>query len=152
MKPLEGKLTISRPQGGLTDGKFVRVAIRDQTSGLEFVRLEITLADFADALMGLSEVECQLTVNRLKDVGKVRESVRVTFPLDQDYLDRHRLSSHDRTELSRHMKEDPEGVFHKEGWEVSTHLGSRSCLTPNSPNGIRINTSMIRYIEQKEQE
>lgn len=152
MKPLEGRLTISRPQGGLTDGKFVRVAIRDQTSSLEFVRLEIPLADFADALMGLSEVECQLTVNSLKDVGKVRESVRVTFPLDQNYLDRHHLSSYDRAGLSRHMKEDPEGVFHKEGWKVSRHLGSQSSLTPNSPNGVRINTSMTRYVEQKEQE
>jgi len=151
MKALEGRISISRPQGGEDGGTFVRVAIRDQSSRVEFVQLDIPLAGFAEALTGLSEVECRLKVRGLDRVGKVRETERVTFALSDDYLKKHSLSRYERELLVAHIRQDPEGIFHEEGWELSTYLGSQNSITPNHPDGIRINTTKVRYVERTEE-
>lgn len=145
---LEGKITISRPSSGQDRPEYVRIAIRDNTSRMEFLEVEIDMAEFALALTGLSEQCCVLRTHRLDAVGKVRESQPMTFVLTDEYLDKHSLSSYDRVGLKAHLEKDPEGRFHEEGWELSTYLGTQSSITPNSPDGIRINTHRVRYVER----
>lgn len=145
---LEGKITISRPSSGQDRPEYVRIAIRDKTSRMEFLEVEVDMAEFALALTGLSEQDCVLKTRRLDTVGKVRESEPMTFVLTDEYMDKHNLRSYDRVGLKAHLKHDPEGRFHEAGWEVSTDLGSQNSITPNSPDGIRINTHRVRYVER----
>lgn len=145
---LEGKITISRPSSGDERPDYVRIAIRDEISRMEFLEVEIDMAEFALALTGLSEQDCVLKTRRLDTVGKVRESQPMTFVLTDEYLDKHSLNSYDRTGLKAHLEHDPEGLFHEEGWELSTYLGTQTSITPNSPDGIRINTHRVRYVER----
>lgn len=145
---LEGKITISRPSSGQDRPEYVRIAIRDNTSRMEFLEVEIDMAEFALALTGLSEQDCVLKTRRLDTVGKVRESQPMTFVLTDEYMDKHGLQSFNRAGLKAHLNHDPEGLFHEEGWDLSTDLGSQSSITPNSPDGIRINTHRVRYVER----
>lgn len=151
MKPLKGHITISRPQGNRTDGNVIRIALRDSASRMEFVQFEVPLAGFSEALTGLSEVEGEMTVRGLDKVGKTRIVEHVTFVLDGAYLERHKLSSYYKEEIRKHIELDPEGIFHQEGWELSTYLGAQNSVVPNHPNGIRINTSRVRYVERTEE-
>ena len=146
---LKGNLTISRPNGGRSDeNPCISIKVRDATSRIDFVTIEVPLANFAEALTGLSEVEARLTVRGLDNVGKVRESQPVTFVLTDEYLAKHDLRSYDRAGIKALLENDPEGRFHEEGWELSTYLGTQNSITPNSPDGIRINTSRVRYVER----
>jgi hypothetical protein len=146
---LKGNLTISRPNGGRSDeSPHISIKIRDATSRIDFVTIEVPLANFAEALTGLSEVEARLTVRGLGNVGKVRESQPVTFVLTDEYMTKYSLQSYDRVGIKAHLEHDPEGRFHEAGWELSTYLGTQNSITPNSPDGIRINTSRVRYVER----
>jgi len=145
---LDGKISISRPSSSDDRPNYVRIAIRDETSRMGFLEVEVDMAEFALALTGLSEQNCVLRTRRLDAVGKVRESQPMTFVLTDEYLDKHGLSSYDRAGLKAHLEQDPEGRFHEEGWELSTYLGTQSSTTPNSPDGIRINTHRVRYVER----
>lgn len=148
---LEGKITISRPSSGHDRPEYVRIAIRDETSRMEFLEVEIDMAEFALALTGLSEQDCVLRTRRLDAVGKERESQPMTFVLTDEYMAKHKLESYDRAGLKAHLNQDPEGLFHEEGWELSTYLGMQNSITPNSPDGIRINTHRVRYVERTPQ-
>jgi hypothetical protein len=145
---LEGKITISRPSSGHDRPDYVRIAIRDKTSHMEFLEVEIDMAEFALALTGLSEQDCVLKTRRLDAVGKIRESQPMTFVLTDEYMAKYKLESYDRAGLKAHLNHDPEGLFHEEGWDLSTYLGTQNSVTPNSPDGIRINTHRVRYVER----
>lgn len=147
----KGQITISRPQ--VSDQRdFIRITIKDTDARMQFLEVDIAPEEFALALTGLSEQPCDLHPNRLDTVGKVREVERVVFVLTQAYMDRHKLSHYYKDELRQHMELDPEGLFaQKDGWELSTYLGTQTSITPNHPDGIRINTSRTRYVERKEE-
>ena len=146
---LKGNLTISRPNGGRhDDGSCISIKIRVATSRIDFLTVEVPLASFAEALTGLSEVEAMLTVRGLGNVGKVRDSQAITFVLTDEYMTKYGLQSHDKAGIRAHLEHDPEGRFHEEGWELSTYLGTHHSITPNSPDGIRVNTSRVRYVER----
>jgi hypothetical protein len=146
---LKGNLTISRPSGGRHDDRAcISITIRDATSRIDFATIEVPLALFAEALTGLSEVEGSLTVRGLRNVGKVRDSQAITFVLTDEYMTKYGLQSYDRAGIRAHLEHDPEGRFHEEGWELSTYLGTHHSIAPNSPDGIRVNTSRVRYVER----
>lgn len=145
---LKGKITISRPSSGHDRPEYVRIAIRDEASRMTFLEVEIDMPEFALALTGAAEQDCIIKPRRLDTVGKVRESQPMTFVLTDEYLAKHNLRSYDKAGLKAHLEHDPEGLFHEEGWELSTYLGTQSSITPNSPDGIRINTHRVRYVER----
>jgi hypothetical protein len=148
---LEGRITISRPSSSDSRPPFVRIGIKDQSSRVQFLEVEVDMAEFSLALTGLSEQPCVLKTRQLDKVGKQKEVERVTFTLSQEYLTKYNLAQYDRDRLQAHLHTDPEGRFQKEGWELSTYLGSQGSVTPNHPDGIRINTNRTRYIERSDQ-
>jgi hypothetical protein len=146
----KGKITISRPQLG-DHKEFVRVTLKDIDACMKFLEVDVPLGQFALALTGMSEQECDLHPNRLDTVGKVREMEPCVFVLTQEYMDRHKLSRYYKEEIRQHMVLDPEGLFRQtDGWELSIHLGYQTSITSNHPDGIRINTYRVRYIERQE--
>lgn len=145
---IKGKITVSRPSSSEDRPEYVRIAIRDDTSRVTFLEVEVDMPEFALALTGASEQNCVIKPHRLDTVGKVRESQPMTFVLTSEYLAKYSLQSYDKTGLKAHLEQDPEGVFQEEGWELSTYLGTQTSITPNSPDGIRINTHRVRYVER----
>lgn len=145
---LEGRITISRPSSSDDRPEYVRIAIRDEVSRMTFLEVEVDMADFALALTGASEQSCVIKPHRLNTVGKVRESQPMTFVLTDEYMTKYGLQSYNKAGIRAHLEQDPEGRFHEEGWDLSTYLGTHHSITPNSPDGIRINTYRVRYVER----
>lgn len=69
---LPGKLTVSIPRG--FDEAYVKIEIRDETSGLEILTLRMGLGDFTEATIGsIARVECSVELNTSPNIGKRAE-------------------------------------------------------------------------------
>ena len=67
----QGRITISRPSYG--DGRQkVEIRIGDESSGIEFLEIEIGLAEFAAAITGQGYVHCEYEARGLANIGKQR--------------------------------------------------------------------------------
>lgn len=147
----KGKITISRPQVGGQITERVRITLRDEEARTQFLEVDIDLDEFALALTGLSERPCDFEPHRLDTVGKVREHENITFVLTGEYMERHKLNRYFKEEIRLHMMIDPEKIFRQtDGWELSVYLGGQTSITTNYPDGIRINTTRVRYVERKQ--
>ena len=146
---LKANLTISRPQSSrASDDPFIRIVVRDSNSRAQFLELDVPLATFAEALTGLSEVECDMNVRDLAKVGLKKETKFVSFDLTAEYMAKYGISSLDRKRLSYLMEQDPDGIFAQEdGWTLSLYLNSQNSIVHMPDDAIRINTSAHRYVK-----
>lgn len=65
---LKGEISISRRSGG--DGsRPICISVQDEDAGTQFLEIYLGLADFAQALTGLSDIPCVLEVRDLNLVG-----------------------------------------------------------------------------------
>jgi hypothetical protein len=78
-KDLDLMISISRVRGG--DDPYIAVEITDDTSGMTFVRMKLSLDAFAEAVTGLSYVHGTAEVNGLDRVGKKHEHKEFLFSL-----------------------------------------------------------------------
>lgn len=146
------KLTISRPYGGRHDDRpCIKIAVDDQDSRIQFLELEVSLADFASALTGMSEVECDMVVRGLQNVGKVRETQTLVIVLEKSFLKERGLNPYGR-ELEDYLTNDPDGIrasHETDGWKVDTYLRSQHSITPEGKGdtAIRLNLRRYRYVE-----
>lgn len=78
---LPGKVSIMKSTGHA--GTAVVIEVQDESSGVQFLRLRLSIADFAEAVMtGLSHRPCEMELRGLDVVGMVCEhkSVEIAFP------------------------------------------------------------------------
>lgn len=80
MKELKGKLSIAAVHGGSSD--HIRIEISDPISGCPVVILEVQPEQFARAVTGLADQDCQMTVYDGLPIGYKREhqKERVSIP------------------------------------------------------------------------
>jgi len=79
---LKGKITISRVRGGgSTEDGPIQITIQDEDALIEFVQINVSLADFTEAVTGLAYTPCAFSVRGLDKVGKKREHRTFEFPL-----------------------------------------------------------------------
>jgi hypothetical protein len=126
---MKGALTISRPRPGTT----ATISIRDESSYLNFVTVEVDLKDFAEALLGLSEVDCTFELRNVESVGKVRETKDVIIQVTYAY------------KLSKEEIADLVAPYEVDGWRVH----NRSDLTNHhrrSGDGQRV--TFIRFVDK----
>lgn len=81
-KNLRGAITISRPRG--RSAETIDICVIDELSGVEFVSVRISPANFAEALVGLARVECEFDL-RPDLVGTVYEHKEELVPLPHDH-------------------------------------------------------------------
>lgn len=149
---LKANLSISRPYGGRSDeNPYINVTIRDANSRIDFVSLQVPLASFAEALTGLSEVEADMVVRGLNNVGKVREHQHLPLVLTKAYLKEKRVEPYGR-ELEKFLSTDPDGLIsahETDGWKVDVYLRSQTSVTPDGKGdtAIRVNLSRHRYVD-----
>lgn len=135
---MKGKITISRPSYG--DGRdVINIQVRDDVSRIKFLDVEIDCADFARALTGLSETDCELSVRGLKSVGKVKivEARTALCPAG--------LSS--KESLSKWLEDNKQ----EDGWVLDSYLGNKSSVE-YTENGLLLRYRVIKYIKGIENE
>lgn len=65
---LKGRITISRVNSNIEDG-YMKIAVTDDDSGIEFCTVKMTLSDFTNAITGRGYLSCKLSVRGLDKVG-----------------------------------------------------------------------------------
>jgi hypothetical protein len=118
------KLTISRPINS-DGGSYINIRIEDCTSGAEFVKLQIGLAEFTEALTGLSYVECAAEVHGLAVVGmkKERERAKILLPKRVGY---------DRKAIKEYLATYYDPTVFGEGWILDQYIGSQGSIVSNT--------------------
>lgn len=129
-RSLKCGVSISKDSRGI-----VCIRLRDKNSRSEFVSLEMSTEDFADALFGLAEVEASYKAAGLGILGKERvvqrRSAMYTGPV-----------TYDKSVMSLWLKENCQ----EEGWEVSAYLGSQHSV--QKVNGdTYLHYSVVKYVD-----
>lgn len=127
-RTLDGEITISRPQGGDRYEGSVSIAFKDRNSRIEFLRVDVGLANFAEALTGLSAVPVKLNVRSLDLVGKTRITEPARFTLKRSYLKEKGVDTYDKKALRKLIEQDPDGIFQRPGWTLDTYLGAQNSI------------------------
>jgi len=108
----KAKITIGRIQG--FDSGYVRITVTDADAGIEFLDLRLTLNNFAEALTGLGNTECEITLRGLENLGKRKERDSIEFPMpDCQYSDKKVVAA------AEARKATPEG------WIASDYFNSQ---------------------------
>ena len=111
----------------------ISILVKDESSGIEFLNLKMSLASFALSITGLSEVECEATVKNLVNVGKTKVTEKRSVVCPIETYDKQTLSQW----IGNNCKED--------GWEISTYLGSQSSIVYKDNTTI-LNYSVYKYV------
>lgn len=137
-KILKGTLCITKN----SENKVV-LRVRDASSRQEFLYLEMSKAEFADALFGLAERPVTMQVEGLHSVGKVKETKEGKVFLNSEVLHKKRLSSYSKEDLEAYL------VKHHqlEGWTLNPRLGSQSSVV-HEDRGITLHFSYHRYVRK----
>lgn len=121
-------------QSGMRGSHTVELRVQCETSGIEFLSIEMSLEDFGKLIGTASSLETKATVRGLDMLGKHRQHERRTvvapdlgygFGLYEKWLAEN---------------------YQEPGWLVSTYLGSRNS-TRSVPGGMELNFSVYRYVE-----
>jgi hypothetical protein len=132
-KEIPVELTITRRVG---DSEVVCVQVECPSSRNNFLTLEVPIADFTRALMGLSGVKSRATVRGLSVVGKhkVIENRIIECPLPPYTA---------TPQLEKWLLENAQ----EDGWFVATYLGSRSSVV--TVNGkTMLHYRVFKYVKE----
>ena len=113
---MKGKLTISRPQYH-DNRKLISIQVKDGLSKTRFLDIEISYADFAECLTGMSEMECELKTRDLDKVGLKKETKSITFEFPECIYT-------NRKEIAYKMACKIVNANH-DGWIASDYFGSK---------------------------
>ena len=128
---------ISRPTYAGKES-HISIRIQDENSRAHFVEVEISLADFALAVTGLSGVDCTAKVKDLEKVGKMQETDTLEFVLPEDFP----TYSGDKEEVKKLAKE-----ICPEGWTPDLSFNSQtSFFTKEEIKYAR--TTIRRWVEK----
>lgn len=131
---MEGGLTITRPNHAGEDG-FINITVRDRSSRTNFLTVEVSLANFTQAITGLAETDCQIEVRNLDRVGLKKESKALEFSTPEG-------SGYRNKEMA--FKEALR--LCPEGWSVNNYFNSQdSFFTKDGREWAR--TSIVRWIK-----
>jgi hypothetical protein len=110
----------------------VTISVTDDKSHTEFVKLSLTLEQFAFAITGMHVSDVEGIVRGLDVVGKTKITKRVSVECPLDTYDKKALEEW----LKEHGKED--------GWDVSSYLGSQSSVVRHEGKTV-LNYTLFRY-------
>jgi len=129
----KGKITISRPCSSRED-EVVSITIQDEDAKVQFVEVEVSLANMMQAITGLGNVPCEFVTRGLESVGKVREAKSLEFEIGCE---------------SWRMDKDMAYAKAREacpvGWIASEYFGSKdSFFSRDGKNYAR--TTIVRWV------
>lgn len=68
----EGRISIAKLTSN-TEPNYMLIQIEDESSGIEFVEVKLSLENFAQAITGLGHVPCKFKTRGLEKIGLIRE-------------------------------------------------------------------------------
>lgn len=81
-KRLKGRLTISRI--GALKNDYIRMALEDESSGIEFLAVNISLENFCRAVTRAGSLPCEYTLAGVELIGKTIETKTEYVPFSWD--------------------------------------------------------------------
>lgn len=144
IKKVKVALTISRPS--THDGRrVIALKLGDKLSGITFVDVEFPMADFMEAICGLSHVEGAGEVRGLENVGKIKEVEQTHFLVPTAVWSSVMKGPYEtRTERGTAYLR---GQFARDGWHIATRLGSQNAEITVGAN-VKILGSYYRYVNE----
>jgi len=135
----KAKLSISRPQ--YFDGtEKISISVTDADAHVEFLEIEIELADMMRCLTGGHATECWMETRGLDVIGKMNERMNLEFEMPE-----HGYSN--RVEVARKAADKAA----PEGWSVSGYFGSQNSFFER--DGVKMaRTTMDRWVEKSSAE
>ena len=126
-------LHIGRPQGG-NGPEVMTIEVTDRASNIQFLHLEVPLADFMKALTGQFITEVTGEVIGLSKVGKTRvtETRAIICP----------LKSYKRDELREWLEANGQ----EEGWIIDSYLGSQGSIASHQ-DGTLLSYRVHKFVE-----
>lgn len=148
-KQLTGTLSISRTSSNRPLDRPIKITLEDELSRCRVVQIELTLADFAEALTGMFGVPCQFTWPSSSVVGKRHEHKTEVVFIPDKCTDRK-----DQESARKHFAE-----FEVDGWRgrVSDAFNSHRWAKDERPNpcgvrGMWTSITFDRWVEAESAE
>jgi len=132
----KGNVTISRVNTG--DGQYMEIRITDGSSGTEFVEAKLSLENFAQAIIGLGYVECEIETRRLDLVGKKREHKTEMVACNGWELDRK-----DESAINNVL-----APYEIDGW-IGSHYDMKNSKNYRGHETVKV--SFTRYVDAKQE-
>lgn len=131
---MKGKITITRQSSNKGDG-VISISIRDELSRIEFVEAKISFNDFAEAITGLSFVDCEIMVNDFEKVGMQFQRKTLEFELPETtYSNRKDIAYKEALKLC------------DDGWVPSSYFSSQNSFFRKDGKDFA-RTSASRWVE-----
>jgi hypothetical protein len=137
---MKGKITITRPSYS-DSRRAISITMHDESSGTQFLDVEIGMAEFAEAITGMSRIPCEFQLFA-RNVGKIHEhkAVSVFVPAQ-----RHKTTP----EIVRAAVAEHE----VDGWmarDDDAKNGHR--ITSYADDGYHVNVTYDRFVEPVEEQ
>jgi hypothetical protein len=79
---MKGNITI------LVDGNGARIEVEDESSGIQFLKINLSAEQFTACLGQLANVECDMNIRGLDLIGKMRETGKHEFKIPAELYNR----------------------------------------------------------------
>ena len=128
---MDGKITISRRNYGCGK-KVISIEVKDTSSRIRFLDIELSLEDFAECLMGLSEIDCSIKTRGLEHIGKTMETDTINFKMPSVVHDKN---------IAYKIAESKA----PNGWIASSYFGSKDSFY-TVDNELWAKAKLTRYV------
>jgi len=82
---MDGKITLSRYNSNYEDKEPIHIKLEDESSGVQFIDISMTLENFALMLTNLGYIDCEFQLRGLDNVGKQREHKVEYIPMPKGF-------------------------------------------------------------------
>lgn len=144
LKKLKGNISISRVTSTCEDD-FVSIQIQDNNSRGQFLRIKMTFADFAKALLNQGHVPLEFEVSGLQNVGKIKLSKPLAFPLETTSYNEVREEAMKRAQF---FVDGGVGS----GWIADTYFGNKDSFVKHEDGKTWAHGMQHKYVEVKDEE
>jgi hypothetical protein len=129
---MKANVTISRDSSDR-----VNIRIKDSATRIQFVELSLSVEDYGYLISGLSEIECEMKVRGLANVGKrmVTEPRATVCP----------VKSYSRDVLQQWLLD----YAQEDGWTLDTYLGSQGSIT-HKDDGVLLRYRVYKYVQEEQ--
>ncbi len=112
---MKGNITI------LVDGKGARIEVEDESSGIRFLKINLSAEQFMACLGRLANVECDMDVRGLDLIGKMRETGKFEFKIPAELYN---LRYEERDYFDKTAQELAQSQL-ADGWIADSYFGSQ---------------------------
>ena len=138
---MKGRISISRWSANFEPFEGVRIEITDEASVVHFLEVNMDVTEFARALMGLGEQNCEFKLRGIDVVGKRREHKQLLIDVPAGVVMRRDVKGAEEVlaahEVDGWIAPEPEALFN---WHRVVHRDLANDV-------YKVQANFIRYVE-----